>query len=370
MSVRIRPYRRGGWEVDVRILLPDGRRRRERKRAPVSSKTAALRWGQARERELLIHRPVEPAPTRKEVPTLQAFAGRFIDSYARANRQKPSTVVTKESLLRVNLVPLLGAKRLDAITSEDVQRLKSALGAKAPKTVNNILSVLSTLLKTAVEWQVIERMPCTIRLVKVSKPSAVFHDFDAYERLVEGARDTGPNAILIVLLGGEAGLRCGEMIALQWADIDLTTRQLCVERSSWSGHVTTPKGGRLRHIPLTVRLASALREHRHLRSPLVLCDENGAAVNRRDVLAAVRRAARRGHVENSGVHVLRHTFCSHLAMRGAPARAIQELAGHANLSTTQRYMHLSPAALEGAIRLLDQPSADPGCGDILETANR
>ena len=41
-------------------------------------------------------------------------------------------------------------------------------------------------------------------------------------------------------------------------------------------------------------------------------------------------------------------------MRGAPARAIQELAGHSDLGTTQRYMHLSPAALDGAIRLLDQ----------------
>ena len=53
--------------------------------------------------------------------------------------------------------------------------------------------------------------------------------------------------------------------------------------------------------------------------------------------------------QRSGVHRLRHTFCSHLAMRGAPARAIQELAGHSELSTPQRYMHLSPAAIEGEI---------------------
>jgi hypothetical protein len=61
-----------------------------------------------------------------------------------------------------------------------------------------------------------------------------------------------------------------------------------------------------------------------------------------------------------GVHILRHSFCSHLAMRGAPARAIQELAGHKDLSMTQRHMHLSPAALDAAIRLLDFPQGRSG----------
>ena len=59
------------------------------------------------------------------------------------------------------------------------------------------------------------------------------------------------------------------------------------------------------------------------------------------------------------MHRLRHTFCSHLAMRGAPARAIQELAGHMDLATTQRYMHLSPAAIDGAIRLLEYLGITP-----------
>ena len=103
---------------------------------------------------------------------------------------------------------------------------------------------------------------------------------------------------------------------------------------------------------------------------MVLCDEHGAALKHKAALLEVRRSARRGTVQNSGVHVLRRTFCSHLAMRGAPARAIQELAGHQDLSTTQRYMHLSPAAIEGAIRLLDQPSPDRRRGDIVETADR
>jgi len=71
---------------------------------------------------------------------------------------------------------------------------------------------------------------------------------------------------------------------------------------------------------------------------------------------------------SEGPHVLRHTFCSHLAMRGAPAKAIQELAGHTNLTTTYRYMHLSPAAREGAIRLLDRRDDGAGFGEIVETA--
>jgi integrase len=65
--------------------------------------------------------------------------------------------------------------------------------------------------------------------------------------------------------------------------------------------------------------------------------------------------------------MLRHTFCSHLAMRGAPARAIQELAGHADLTTTQRYMHLSPAAVENAIRLLESPGVVVSRGNIVAT---
>jgi integrase len=59
-------------------------------------------------------------------------------------------------------------------------------------------------------------------------------------------------------------------------------------------------------------------------------------------------------------------LCSRLAMRGAPAKAIQELAGHENLSTTQRYMHLSLAAKDAAISLLDE-AASRISGDILET---
>lgn len=140
------------------------------------------------------------------------------------------------------------------------------------------------------------------------------------------ATSTDARACLIVLLGGDAGLRCGEMMALEWTDVDLSKRQLCVQRSDWKGHVTVPKGGRLRYVPLTIRLAAALRDHRHLRGKRVLCGADASALRQREVQGLVLRAARRANLANGGVHILRHTFCLHLAMRGAPGRAIQELA--------------------------------------------
>ena len=99
-----------------------------------------------------------------------------------------------------------------------------------------------------------------------------------------------------------------------------------------------------------------VRDHRHLRGRLVLYQDD-EPLTEGMVQGLVRRAAQKAALFNNGPHMLRHTFCSHLAMRGAPARAIQELAGHQNLTTTQRYMHPSPAALDGAIRLLERPIA-------------
>ena len=89
MSVILRPYRRGGWEVDIRLVLPDNSEHRERRKAPVTTRTAAQRWGEAREREWY-HTLTHPQPTLKEVPTLETFWPRFVDGYARANLVRPT----------------------------------------------------------------------------------------------------------------------------------------------------------------------------------------------------------------------------------------------------------------------------------------
>ena len=86
-----------------------------------------------------------------------------------------------------------------------------------------------------------------------------------------------------------------------------------------------------------------------MKSELVLCHADGKPFTQSAIEAALRFGCKRAGLRSIGSHVLRHTFCSHLAMRGAAPRAIQELVGHSTLSMTFRYTHLAPSALREAI---------------------
>ena len=82
------------------------------------------------------------------------------------------------------------------------------------------------------------------------------------------------------------------MIALEWTDVNLAKRQLCVGRSDWRGHLSAPKGGRIRYVPLARRLAAALQAARRLRGPRVLCDTEGKPLTQKVVQVMMRRVAR------------------------------------------------------------------------------
>jgi integrase len=338
------------WIVDIVFEHADGRLERIRKVPPVQTKRGAEAYERQLRAELL-----NPSPKRKEVPTLVEFAPRFIERYAMANKQKASGIASKEDVLKSHLIPMFGSLKLDQISSESVAKLKARLRDRSRSRTNNVLSVLSKLLKVAVEWGVISALPCTIKLLKVSNSTPRFYEFDEYARLVEGARKVGMRELLVVLLGADAGLRRGEMSGLRWCDVDFVRAQLRIEQAQWKETVDTPKSGKGRIVPMTSALKDALQTHRHLRGERVLCLENGSPAPGhmlRDWLEAAQRRA--GLPVMGSLHKLRHTFCSHLAMRGAPAKAIQELAGHESLTTTLRYMHLSPSARDRAIDLLNE----------------
>jgi len=367
MSVKVRPCGRG-HEVDIRWRSADGAFHRDRKRVSIASKSAAQRWGEVREQALITQAAMPPTPVTKEVPTLQEFAPRFMRDHAVANQLKPSGIHHKEVVLRVHLIPEVGGRRLDSISNADVQHLKYALREKSAHTVNNVLTVLNTLLKKAIEWGVIDAMPCTIRLLRKPPGHLKLFDFDQYERLVARATERSPTVLVVVLLGGDAGLRSGEMRALEWADVDFATNQLTVRRSEWHGHLTSTKGNRTRFVPLTPRLAEALKQARHLRGPLVLYRDTGDAMAEHHVEELLRGVLRAAGL-SGGPHVLRHTFCSHAIANGVTVKEVQQLAGHQDLKTLERYVHLAPGALHAAMERLDRGRREK-VGEIRVTRSR
>ncbi len=353
-----------GWEVDVVAYRANGEMVRDRKKVS-GSKTAAWRWGEERQSFLLLHGKTKPV----EVPTFRAFWPRYLGA-CKAKRLKPSTMVQKELIYAHDLEPLLGDVRLNDISDRRISKLLEANAEKNAKTVNNILVNVNQPLKLAVKWGEIPKMPCAIELLKVTETEVAFYEPDIYERILEVAKGLDPRVELLVLLGGEAGLRCGEIIALEQGDIDYARNFIHVQKSEWEGHLTTPKSGRSRKIDMTERLRTALKKARHLRGDRVLWRDDGFPKVTQVLLAKwMTRVQKLAGVEvTGGIHILRHTFCSRLAMVGAPALAIKELAGHQSLATTQRYMHLSPKAKESAVRLLEGVRFDQTSGDIMETA--
>ena len=364
MNMKIREKKGKGWlEVHIRLRLPNGELYEEKRKSPAPSQSGARRWGESRVSHINEHwRDFSKEARDKKnepetiVPTLKEFQKRFIEDYAEANRQKPSTIEAKQSILKNHLIPMFGETPMDQITTSQVQQLKGQLVKRKPKTVNNVLNTLSVMLRTAVKWGVLERVPCNIELLKSQSPEMAFYDFDDHKRLVTGAAELDERIHLLVLLGCDAGLRCGEMVALEWNDIDFKRNEINVSRSEWRGKITVPKGGRSRRVPMTKLLAQVLQDVRHLRGPRVFWREDGIEKLARPLLCKwLARAQRKAKLrDNGGLHIMRHTFCSHLAMQGVPVNAIKELAGHADIKTTMRYMHLSPAAKDAAVHTLDR----------------
>lgn len=152
-------------------------------------------------------------------------------------------------------------------------------------------------------------------------------------------------------MGVKHVVRSGELIALNWQDVDLQKKQLTVKKSRWHKMIVSPKNNKVRHIPLTSEICDMLST-RKKRTGLLFSDEQGDYLRPKRIYRHVQSACIKAGLRNIRFHDLRHTFASHLAEKGASMRSIQLLLGHADIKTTMRYAHLSPSAFESAINLL------------------
>jgi integrase/recombinase XerD len=163
----------------------------------------------------------------------------------------------------------------------------------------------------------------------------------------QGLRD---RALLETLYG--AGLRASEALALRLQDIDLDV-----------GFVRTlGKGDKERVVPLGRKAVEALRVYyQHgrpflggpgtLKAPELFLNKKGRRLSRQGLHLLIKKYARMaGLSEDVSTHTLRHSFATHLLEGGADLRAVQEMLGHADLSTTQIYTHVSTAHLQKIYR--------------------
>jgi integrase len=338
--------------IDVTFEHPDGRLERVRKVSPVQTRRGA----EMHERNIrnALADGTYGKKEVKSVPTLAEFKERFIEEYCEANKHKPSGIDSKRSAFKNYLEPLFGTKKLDSFTPADEDKMKKFFVAFSPATYNNAASCLNSALAAAARWRVIPHVPHHFGLLKRQKARPKFYDFDQYNWLLDAAVKIDPRIYIVALLGGDAGCRRGEIICLEWSSVDLRRGLLTIEQSEWKGKVTETKGMEYRVVPMTTRLKEALAEHRHLKGDRVLYTDDGETVTAKVLQKWMAKAQKRASLKASGaLHILRHTFCSHLAMKGAPALSIQRLAGHKNLQTTLGYMHLASGETERAIRLLE-----------------
>lgn len=355
MSIRRRHWRdpktgevKDAWMIDVKGVGKDGVLRRVRRIAPIQNRRAAERL-EHEIREELLSADGSAGNDAKEIPLFKTFASEFLETYAKANN-KPSEIENKESILRVHLVPIFGDFALDGIGPGHVEvykarKLKQGLSRKS---INNHLTVLRRALAIAVEWRVIEHVP-VIRWLDTPPAEFDFLTFDEARQLITAADEEWRAMITVAV---RTGLRLGELLALRWSDVDLEAGRIIVRRAVARGVVGTPKNGRTREVPLSEEAAEALRTHPR-RGDLVFCADDGAMLTRGATKWPLRRALARAALRSIGWHCLRHTFASHLVMRGAPLKSVQELLGHATIEMTMRYSHLSPDARRDAVRLLD-----------------
>lgn len=300
--------------------------------------------------------PGEGAPKTTLAPLFRDFAKQFLDTYAETNN-KPSEVHSKRTILRVHLVPFFGGMRLDEIEVEHIEtyKAKKLKARKAAKTVNNHLTVLHRLFAVACEWKKIAYAPA-IKWLKAPEPEFDFLTFAEADALIANA---STSARPLIVTAVRTGLRLGELLALRWTDVDLDAGRLVVRRSVTRGVVGTPKSGRKREVALSQQALLTLREHREgAEGALVFPGEKGSMLDKGKTKWRLWTSCKRAGIRRVGWHVLRHTFASHLAMRGAPLKAVQELLGHATIEMTMRYAHLSPDARREVVRLLDD--AAPG----------
>jgi integrase/recombinase XerC len=234
------------------------------------------------------------------------------------------------------------AARVGAVDHLLLRRYLAQLGRSAKKSsVGRKLAAIRSFFRYLVRSGVVGKNPAELIVTPKKENRLPFHlNIDQVTTLVEAPQEDDKHVLrdrAILELLYSCGLRVSELTGLAIGDLDLAGGMVRV----------LGKGGKERIVPVGSRALEAVREYLSGRGELagsgpLFLNTRGQRINRRSVARIVdAHVLRIAAFKRISPHVLRHTFATHMLEGGADLRAIQELLGHASLSTTQKYTHVS-----------------------------
>jgi len=317
--------------------------------------------------EKLKQDPTTGLPQDIEKLTVATYMTRWLEDTARLTIRE-TTYASYEIIIRLHITPEIGHLRLNKLTPAHLQQLYARkLEELSPRTVQIIHAILHRALKQAHRWDMVpQNVAAAVDRPKAPKKETQFLTPEQVEQFWQVAEQDRLYALYV--LAATTGMRQGELLGLQWPDIDLAQTTLSVKRTliNISGTPTTgePKStaGR-RAITLPEIAVQALRDHRKrmlaeglTASPWVFCDTQGGPIHKQNLVRrSFKPLLKEAGLPDIRFHDLRHTAATLLLAKGVHPKIVQELLGHSNISVTlDTYSHVMPTLKREAMAKLDQ----------------
>jgi integrase len=280
-------------------------------------------------------------------PTFGEAASEWLRYIELDRKRRPSTVRDYRSVVRRHLLPEFGVDApLARISLARIEQYRERMVSegRAALTVNKILTNLHGIFRRAVRVWGLELNPVALVERQPVRRSGDFRVLSPpeIEKLICCAPTAQYRAIFAV--AAYAGLRLGEVRALQWDDVDEERGVIRVRRSYAYGHLDSPKSGRVRSVPLIEQARSrlgAVAAARECREGLVFRARNGGFVDDSRIRRTFYESCGRAGIPRLRFHDLRHTFGT-LAVQAFPLSDVSAYMGHADIQTTMIYVHHVP----------------------------
>jgi integrase len=304
------------------------------------------------------------ADPSKERQTVASFLQTWLDAARTSTRERSHD--RYRDVVRLHLIPTLGRHKLSALRPDAIQSLYAAKLTEglAPGTVEKIHNVLHRALEMAVKWRYLSRNPAD----DVDKPTVRRGDIHPPEpsdltRLVDAAEAAHDRLAPLWALAIYTGCRQGELLGLDWQDVDLERGTLTVRRclTRASNHVPQfglPKSDKSRRtVSLPAVAVAMLRAHKARQAEerlttgpdwaddgLVFTTRIGTPLIRRNVLRDFHTAPRRAGLRQTvRFHDLRHAHATLMLRAGVPLKVASGRLGHSSIGiTADLYQHIAP----------------------------